>query len=214
MARKRGRSVSDVARYTGGHRPARPPFGTEEVAEPPISSVAFWFTVVATTLILILLAVTFGIARIESDLESRVSGALSTAGYPDVVAEAFGTSIHLTGSITTDQTPDGAILTASSVRGVSSVQGAIWPVFTGDSVEIVVTGDELEIRWISGFAVVSGSISTPEKKAFVDDALTRTFPGGVAVGNLMPLEGLADESPWLGTTIGHAQRFASKLEQV
>ncbi len=211
MARKRGRGVSDVAKYTGGRASTAPPFGAVHEDEPPISHLAFSLIVLVSILLLLFLAVRFGTARIESDLETRVTGALLTAGYPNVAVDAVGSSIHLSGSITTDQDQSEAMAVAGSVRGVSAVQGSVWPVFTGEPTEVIVTGDGLDIRWGSGFVIVSGSISTPEKKTFIADTLASTFPGGVSVGKLTPTVGLENESAWLGTTIGLVQRFATKL---
>lgn len=212
MARKRGRGVGDVARYTGG-RTAAPPFGIQNEDDPPISGVAFGLTVLVTILLLVFLAVRFGTARIESDLEARATSALLSAGYADVEVRAAGTAVHLTGSITNEQSEEGALAAVTQVHGVTAVDATLWPVFTGKLDEVVVSGEAIDFTWSSDSIVVSGSISTEEKRAFVSDTLATTFTGGVNIDNLAPLEGLDSESSWLGTTLGLVERFASSLSE-
>jgi len=152
-------------------------------------------------------------ANIEADIENRSNRALAVAGYPDVTAVALGTAVSLSGNIASDQSEDDAFSTVAALEGVSNVEGKLWPLSDGVVAEIVVTGDALDITWNAGSATVTGSVSTPDKTTFVVDSLAPAFPQGVDIEGLTTLEDLADESAWLGTALGLAQRIAAVLPQ-
>ncbi|GMR02929.1 MAG: hypothetical protein BMS9Abin20_1283 [Acidimicrobiia bacterium] len=211
--KKKKRGVGDIARYTGGRSTAPPSLRDEYEDEDLTSGVTFALVAFAAFLVIVFLAVQFGTARIEADLETRSLGALVTAGYPDVQAEATGTSVRLSGSMTSDQFEDVAFATVAQLRGVGNVDGKLWPIFTGEITDIVVTGDAIDITWSSDSAVVSGSISTEDKRTLVLDSLSDSFSRGVDIEGLAVVEGLKDESSWLGSTLGLVKRFASLLEE-
>jgi len=96
--------------------------------------------------------------------------------------------------------------------GVGNVSGALWPVFTGELEDIVVTGEAIDITWNGDAAIVSGSVSTGDKVTFVEETLSTVFSNGVDVEGLSALEGLEDETAWLGATLGLVQRFADVLD--
>lgn len=211
--KKKKRGVGDIARYTSG-RSAVPPSMREEYEDEDLTSGAtFALVAFAVFLVIVFLAVQFGTARIEADLESRSLSALVGAGYPDVQVEANGTSVRLSGSMTSDQFEEAAFATVAQLRGVANVDGKLWPVFTGEIEDIVVTGDAIDITWSSESAVVSGSISTEDKRTLILDSLSESFSRGVNIENLAVVEGLEDESSWLGSTLGLVQRFASLLDE-
>ncbi len=211
--KKRTRGVGDIARYTGGRSTAPPSLREQYEDEDVTSGVTFALVALAVFLVIAFLAVRYGTARIEADLESRSASALVAAGYPDVQVEANGTSVRLSGSMTSDQFEDVAFATVAELRGVANVDGKLWPVFAGELEEIVVTGNAIDITWSSDSAVVLGSISTEEKQTLILDSLSESFSGGVNIGGLVVIEGLEDESSWLGSTLGLVQRFASLLEE-
>ncbi|NHZ71266.1 MAG: hypothetical protein GWP18_06450, partial [Proteobacteria bacterium] len=213
ITRSKGRSVSDVSKYTSG-RPSSPPrFGEEVNDDGPMSSIGFVLTFLVGFIILVVAAVNFGTASIESDIEARSARALTAAGYPDVAADAAGTSVILSGNYTTDQTEDGAFAAVDGVPGVSSVEGTLWPVSTGELEAIVVTGDAFDITWGAGSASISGSVSTAEKKVFVQETMSGSFARGLQIDSLTIVEGLDDESAWLGTSLSLVQRVAAILAE-
>ncbi len=211
MLKSKRRGIGDVSRYTSGRPSAPPSFGQEPDDDGVMSGAAYGAIVIIGFLLIAFLAVRFGTANIENDLEARATQALIAAGYEDVAVQAEGTSLRLSGSITEEQTQEGAYDVVLALRGVGDVGGALWPVFTGELEEIVVTGDAIDFTWNGEAAIVTGSISTSEKADFVVTTLTDTFTSGVDASGLSPLEGLADESAWLGTTLALVQKFADSL---
>ncbi len=211
MLKSKKRGIQDVARYTGGRPSASSSLNPDPRDDDVMSSVGFAVAVIVGFAIIAFLAVRFGTAGIEADLEAKARQALATSGFTEVNVDARGTSLRLSGSITTEQTQDEAYAAVSGITGVGSVGGALWPVFTGDLEEIVVTGEAIDITWNGDEAIVSGSVSNTEKVAFVNQTLSSTFTNGVDIAGLSALEGLEDETTWLGTTLSLVQRFADAL---
>ncbi|VAV97840.1 hypothetical protein MNBD_ACTINO01-2594 [hydrothermal vent metagenome] len=211
MLKSKKRGIQDVAHYTGGRPSASSSFNPDPRDDDVMSSVGFAAAVIVGFIIIAFLAVRFGTAGIEADLEAKARQALTTSGFTEVNVDARGTSLRLSGSITTEQTQDEAYAAVSGITGVGSVGGALWPVFTGDLEEIVVTGEAIDITWNGDEAIVSGSVSSTEKVAFVNQTLSSTFTNGVDIAGLSALEGLEDETTWLGTTLSLVQRFADAL---
>ncbi len=211
MLKSKKRGIQDVARYTGGRPSASSSFDSDPRDDDVMSSVGFAVAVIVGFIIIAFLGVRFGTAGIEADLEAKARQALATSGFTEVNVDARGTSLRLSGSITTEQTQDEAYAAVSGITGVGSVGGALWPVFTGDLEEIVVTGEAIDITWNGDEAIVSGSVSSTEKVAFVNQTLSSTFTNGVDIAGLSALEGLEDETTWLGTTLSLVQRFADVL---
>ncbi|GMQ98525.1 MAG: hypothetical protein BMS9Abin17_1040 [Acidimicrobiia bacterium] len=213
ITRSKKRSVSDVSKYTSVRPSAPPKFGEQPDDDGPMSGIAFALSFFVAFLVLVVVAVQFGTSTIEADIESRSNQTLVVAGYPDVVAVATGTAVALSGNIASDQSEGDAFAAVASLQGVSSVEGKLWPLSDGVLDDVVVKGDALDITWNAGAATVTGSVSTPDKTTFVVDSLGPAFPQGVDVEDLTALEDLADESAWLGTALGLAQRIASVLPQ-
>lgn len=202
-----------MSKYTSVRPSAPPKFGEQPDDDGPMSGIAFALSFFVAFLVLVVVAVQFGTSTIEADIESRSNQTLVVAGYPDVVAVATGTAVALSGNIASDQSEGDAFAAVASLQGVSSVEGKLWPLSDGVLDDVVVKGDALDITWNAGAATVTGSVSTPDKTTFVVDSLGPAFPQGVDVEDLTALEDLADESAWLGTALGLAQRIASVLPQ-
>ncbi|MCL1597815.1 MAG: BON domain-containing protein, partial [Actinomycetia bacterium] len=211
MLKSKKRGIADVARYTSGRPSASASFGQDAGDDDVMSSIGFAAAVIVGFLIIAFLAVRFGTTGIEADLEAKARQSLVANGFTEVNVEASGTSLRLSGSITTEQAQDDAYATVAQITGVGTVSGSLWPVSTGELQEIIVTGDAIDITWNGNEAIVSGSVSSTEKLVFVDETLSSTFTNGVDVTGLSALEGLEDETRWLGTTLSLVQRFADAL---
>ncbi|MFV2000170.1 MAG: OmpA family protein [Acidimicrobiia bacterium] len=202
-----------MSKYTSARQSAPPRFGDEQSDDGPVSGIAFALSFFVAFVILVVVAVQFGTSSIEADIQTRSNRALVGAGYPDVSAVATGTAVALSGNIASDQSEEEAFAAVASLEGVSIVEGKLWPLSDGVLDQVVVTGDALDITWDTGTATITGSVSTAEKATFVIDTLGVDFPLGVIAEGLTPIEGLADESAWLGATLGLTQRIASVLPQ-
>jgi outer membrane protein OmpA-like peptidoglycan-associated protein len=146
-------------------------------------------------------AINFGTKNIEADIEARAQAGLRAAGFTDVEVEASGATVNLSGSITTEQTEDAAFETVSRLAGVRAVQGKLWPVFSGELDEIVITGDAVKMAWDGRSIVIEGTIASEDRRVFIIETLAETFPN-IDTAALTVLEGLEEGSGWLGTSLG------------
>lgn len=201
MARKRGRGVADVTRYTSTS--SRPPsFGDGKANDDSIASgTSFFLISLVVFLAIVFGAVNFGTKKIETNLESRAQATLIAAGFTDVAVEADGATVHLSGSISTEQNETTAFEAVSRLTGVNDVEGKLWPVFSGELDEIVVTGDAFVIEWDEDSITIEGTVGAEDRRVFIVDALSGEF-SAVDVEKLTILDGLEEETGWLGSTLG------------
>jgi outer membrane protein OmpA-like peptidoglycan-associated protein len=146
-------------------------------------------------------AITFGTKSIEDDLERRAQVSLQAAGFTDVQVEADGATISVSGSITSDQTEEAAFHAVTLLAGVRRVEGQLWPVFSGELDEIVVTGDAIKIEWDGSVIIIEGTIASEDRRTFITETLSGTF-ATVDTASLSVLEGLVEEPGWLGSSLG------------
>lgn len=209
MARKKGRGIGDVNRYTSGA--ARPPsFGQEDLDDAITSGTSFFLISLAVFIAITVAAVHFGTRNIENDLEVRSEQALLTAGFPDVEVDAIGATVHLSGSMSTEQSEADAFAAIANLGGVNSVDGKLWPVFDGELEEIELTDDAINISWDGDDIVIVGNIASEDRRTFIADTLTGTF-GNIDISGLVVLEGLQEDEGWLGDTLGLLIRVQPSL---
>ena len=180
-----------------------PPFGAnqEDFEDHSVmSGLGFWLIAFLLFVALATAAVIVGTSKIEADITARATAALEQSGYVAVVAEASGTDVELYGSYSTDQSEEAAHLVVQRVAGVTGVSGELWFISDDELEEIVITGDAIEFAWDDTSVVITGDISTQDRKTFISDTLAPIF-GSVDVANLVAVEGLPDESSWIGTIL-------------
>ncbi len=165
------------------------------------SGTSFFLISLVVFLVIVFGAVNFGTKNIEANLEGRAHATLVAAGFTDVEVEADGATVHLSGSISAEQSETTAFEAVSRLTGVSDVEGKLWPVFSGELDEIVVTGDAIVIEWDANSITVEGTVAAEERRVFIADALSGDFLT-VDIEKLTILEGLEEETGWLGTTLG------------
>jgi OOP family OmpA-OmpF porin len=200
MARKKGRSVADVSRYTSAA--SRPPsFGDDPQDDSITSTTSFYLISIVVFIAISAAAITFGTNSIEADLERRAQASLQAAGFTDVEVEADGATINVSGSITSEQTEEAAFQAVTFLAGVRRVEGQLWPVFSGELDEIVVTGDAIKIEWDGSGIIIEGTIASEDRRTFITETLSGTF-ATVDTSSLSVLEGLVEEPGWLGSSLG------------
>ena len=208
MARRSGRSIGDVTKYTA----ARPPsFDREPEDDTVTSGVTFGLIAFVIFAVICVMAIRSGTSNIESDLEFRSTQALLAAGFDEVTTDATGTSVKLTGQYDEDMDGEMPFAIVAGLAGVTEVEGQIWPVSNGELGEAVIHADALDVVWENRRAIVSGSLSTQEKVDLVLATLNDTFVN-VQSDELNVKEGVADESEWLGTVLGLIQSVAPQLD--
>ncbi|MGI9667577.1 MAG: OmpA family protein [Acidimicrobiia bacterium] len=197
MARRRGRSVSDITRYAGSAAPQPSGYNDDDTVT---SGMTFGLIALAIFVAISFFAVRFGTQSIESDLEGKAARALHAAGFTQVEAEASGTAVSLSGSYMSDQEEQQAFDAVAAVSGIGAVEGQIWPISNDELEAAAIRGAPLEASWDFGRITVTGDVSTPEKAALVASTLESSFHT-VETEGLTVLEGLDDETAWLGPVL-------------
>lgn len=193
---------------------APPPVGGQEEYiedDSVMGGIGFWVMAVVGFIAIVVAAVTFGTAKIEADIESRAAGALAANGYGDVVADANGTHLSLSGTYRADQTAGAAFIVVERVAGVTSVTGQLWATTDIALEDIVVIGDAIEFNWVPSGVVVSGDISSADRKVFISQTLLESF-GSVDMEPLSVVVDIADESDWIGTVLSLVLAFHEPIE--
>lgn len=219
MARKRGRGVGDVARYTKAS--SRPPsFG--EPADDDIqitSGTTFAIVAIVAFLILCFAAVRFGTQSIEQDLTAKATNQLRAAGYTEVTVQASGNTLTLIGTFVGGQSDEEAKAIVADISGVGDIEGTIWNAQANEETEDErITGEALEITWGEGRIVATGELSTESKVELIvaelgkvegteEAPITERDTSGLSVK-----EGIEDEE-WLGPVLALVRSSTDRLPE-
>lgn len=219
MPRRRGRGVGDVARYTAASS-LPPSFDDTDDDIQLMKGTTFTLLAVTAFLLLCVAAVLFGTQSIERDLTDRATAALRSAGYEDVMVEASGNTLTITGTFTVPGSDEEAKSIVTGLNGVGSVEGTIWSsdVLEPESEERI-TGRAFEIAWSDGIISASGELSTEDKVEFVsgvlDGLVTEDGSSPIAtvdVAGLTVKEGIEDEA-WLGSILALVNTSTQRLPE-
>lgn len=180
--------------------PTTPGFRQDRDDDVVMSGTMFWLVAGGAFLVLLFLAIRFGTASIEADIETRANGLLEANDLTTVNVRASGTDVELTGSIDESRSEEAIFAAVAALGGVTSVDGKLWPVGSGSDEDIVIVGDSVEIQWNGSTVVVRGDLSTQDRKDSVSTALEAGF-SQVDVDDVEVVEGLAEESAWLGKVL-------------
>lgn len=161
---------------------------------------AFGSLVFLGLLAVLFVAVNFGIANIEDDLETRANGLLQASGLSNIMVVASGTDVELSGNLIEGYDEQAVFSAIAGLEGVSSVSGNLWIITGTEQEDIVVTGDPIEFAWQVNSVVISGDVSTETRKLFINDTLSLTF-SSVDDSGLNVLPDLPDEKDWIGSVL-------------
>jgi len=165
-----------------------------------MSGAAFGAVVVLGFLLLLFVAVRFGVSAVESDIEYRASGLLLANGLTDVSVVATGTDVELNGTLNEGYAQETVFTAVGELEGVSSVTGSLWYVTGTELEDIVLVGDPIEFAWEGDSVAITGEISNEDRKVFINDTLALTF-SAVDDEALAILEGIEDEKDWIGSVL-------------
>ena len=170
------------------------------------------FIVFAALGLLVLLAagVFFGTRSVQGGLESSATAALRAAEYREVTVAASGHDVTLKGTFGDGQSQDEAVSIVAGLPGVGGVEGQLWLVTATDAGETVVIGDPITMTWDAQQLAVSGEVSAQEIQGFVAETASQSF-ASVDTSGLVAVEGIADETEWIGGMLGLMDRLTQDL---
>ena len=160
--------------------------------------------------LLLAAAMFFGSRSVQGGLESSASSALRTAGYSDVTVVASGHDVTLKGTFGAEQSENEAVAIVASLPGVGGIDTQLWLVTTSEDGETFVAGDPITLNWDRRQLSVTGEVSGEEIQAFVTETAGRSFADVDATG-LSTLEGVADETAWIGGILGLMETMTEDL---
>jgi outer membrane protein OmpA-like peptidoglycan-associated protein len=199
---------------TSRTRNAPPPIGgrQEPVDDNSVmSGVGFWLIAVIVFIALVTAAVMTGTSKIEDDIVNRTTAALRSNGYTSVIAEASGTDVALYGTYSDDQSEEGAVGVARRVSGVSGVSTELWFMSDGEVEDLIITGQAIEFNWDATSVTVTGDVSNADRSRFIAETLTPPF-GSVDTAGFTVVDGIPDESDWIGTILSLAISARESIE--
>jgi OOP family OmpA-OmpF porin len=97
------------------------------------------------------------------------------------------------------------------VPGVAGVSGDLWLVSDGEVEDLIITGEAIEFNWDATSLTITGDISTADRKQFITEALAPSF-GRVDTASLAVVDGIPDESDWIGTILSLAISVRDPIE--
>ncbi|GMQ84654.1 MAG: hypothetical protein BMS9Abin07_0218 [Acidimicrobiia bacterium] len=219
---------TDRGRTTGSGSGNGPPsFGSPGVDDQVVSKFAF---IAGTVMIFLLIAVAaafFGTRAIEGDLEARSERALRIAGFQDITASVTGFDITLQGYYHQAQSGGEAAAAVAAVNGVGKIDAsALYVVEVSEIEQVAVTGRVMTFAWVGGALTIIGDVSTDTIRDYIEtepagfvDAGEQALFGSIDVSDvvvmedLADIEGLADETDWIGNAMALLRSLATGLDE-
>lgn len=180
---------------------------------------------VVGTLLLMALAVFFGLAAIENHLETEALGAVDAVviaaadedpafrNITDVAADASGVDLHLRGTVDNEEMIETIPALVQRIEGMGAVTAELeWvPRITAADVEVVAA--PITITWASSAAIVAGEVSDDANRDALIVALEEQFPRGVDATGLTTKPGAASERDWLSKLMSLVRIGAESLPE-
>ena len=198
---------------TRGSRPA-PPSMPGRPSESQLVEIGLFISATPVgMLILLVLAVFFGLRAIENHLETTAEDGLVARGVTDVDVEATGVDVQLRGTVATEQQLSTVPQFVAQIEGVGEVQAdLVWlpPVELDDP---VIVAAPITISWANRQATIEGEVSDEANRTAFVDALDELFPNGVNADGLAIKEGAPSERDWLSKILQLLQIAAGSLSE-
>jgi OOP family OmpA-OmpF porin len=166
------------------------------------------------TLILVGLAVFFGVRAIENHLETEALRAVDfvvrTAAeedpafrnITDISADATGFDVYLRGTVDNEDMLATIPGLVERIEGVGKVSAELqWiPRIEIDQPDVVAA--PINLSWANGSATISGEVSDEATRTVVIGELEDLFPNGVDAEALTVAEGVPSERDWISKILG------------
>lgn len=202
MARKSNQRLRALDKKRAAPRPTggtRPPYG-KDMDDQPLEAAVFVMTSFIGLVILLTLAVIFGIRSIESDLEQRAEEVLRGMNVSQVKVTASANDLRLLGTVEDEELIANAFLVVGQLEGVGEVSGEIAYIAPREVVDVQVVSDPLVVTWGEDTAVVTGTMSDQARVDTVAEIVAKVFPSSDSSG-LTVKEGIPVEDAWLSAVL-------------
>lgn len=217
MARRKKRLAQRIQSATSAREdsPTTPPptFGPPDEDDQPVELAAFVGASLIGLLIIMALAVLFGLRSVENELEAQTLGHLRANGIRDVEVDADGRHVSLAGTVRQEDHVGLAIRIARSVEGVTGVDARnVLFVPPPEDVEIEVDPKPLVFSWRGNEVVVGGTISNEAARDVIIETVGEVWES-VQAENLVVVEGIDSERDWLPKILAVVSRAGEDLEE-
>ena len=161
--------------------------------------------------ILVGLALFYGIRAIENHLVTQVENVLVANEIRDVMVEANGVDLLIRGTVQDEEQIQTIPAFAESLEGVGDVEAELEyvPPLVIEDPDIVAA--PITVAWAAGQATVTGEVSDEAGRTAIVDALAGYFANGVNADGLTVKEGAASERDWLSKALTLVQIGADSL---
>jgi len=225
MAKKkvanRLRDIGDT-RTSGSPRPPMPgtPSDTQLVELGLFVSATF-----VGTLLLVALAVFFGIRAVEGHLETSAERTIDEyvvaaaaddptfRGITDISAEASGLDVHLRGTVDYEDMSEVIPALVERIDGIGEVTAELeWvPPINSENVRVVAA--PITITWANSAATIEGEISDEANRNAVVAELEKLFVAGVTADSFTIKDGAPSERDWLSKILALIRIGADTLPE-
>lgn len=196
--RELDKGTSAASRTKGPGSP--PPFGKDAEPDPPVELAAFIMFALFGTMVLVGLAVLFGVRDVQEDVERRTAAALREIGVTDFEVNASGLDVTATGLTDSEEIAALAKDLGDKLDNIGTYDSNIVYVPPRESIDVVIVTEPLVISWSPGRVFATGTLSTQAGRDTVAAEIERLFPLA-ETGGLGVTEGADSESGWLSAVL-------------
>lgn len=157
----------------------------------------FVSTTFVAFVVLVILAVLFGVRTVEQNLESTATRLLAERGVENIEIVANGVDLSLRGTVTAEDQLTTIPEFVAGIEGVGSVSPELVYVPPLDIDVPDVVAAPLSLEWSGGDVVVTGELSDTAARDAVIADLEGVFPGSVAADGLLVKGDVPSERDWL-----------------
>jgi OOP family OmpA-OmpF porin len=196
----------------------------------------FVSTTILGTLVLVVLAIFFGISAIENHLETEADELITAnimavseedptvVNRTDVSVEASGLDLHLRGTVGDETMVETIPAALARIEGVGEITYDLKPLLAVDIDTPDIVAAPITISWAISSATVVGEVSDDATRGAIVTKLEGLFPAGVTADGLTLKEGAPSERDWLskiltlieigGETLGEGQIFVNASQRL
>ncbi|MCP4307257.1 MAG: OmpA family protein [bacterium] len=196
----------------------------------------FISTAVVGTLVLVVLAIFFGISAIENYLETEADQVIAAQvaavseddptiiNRTDIAVEASGLDLSIRGTVGEGTLIETIPIAVAQIEGVGEVDPKLETLLAIDIDTPDIIAAPITIVWSNGSATVSGEVSDEATRGAITSKLEDVFSRGVTADELTLKEGASSERDWLskiltlieigGETLDEGQLFVNASQRL